>query len=734
MKKYFKNIKLLLLLIFMVNNLFSTIRYANYSSGNDATGDGTINNPYKTFYKSYTVAVSNDTIDLAGTFTWTNSDETGDETNTGYTLSKNLFIRGQGPGNTIIQAHSSPNSADRRVFTITNNYIVTFKNLKIMHGKSNSSSYNGSAIGSDYGTSSGVSLTLENVCVSYNSSVNASASVYNEGIFIAKNCTFENNTNTTSTSIALELYVSYPQKQRNIINCTFYNNTSTNASAPTVYVDRTGANILNSTFINNTNGIKIYGMSLNTNETIIANCIIANSTGYDIYSYRNAGSADNSVKVYNSIIETASSSTHIISYTNSLTGDQANLNITTPTTNGGNNLYTPTIPISQNSVAVDAGLSIGTVGNTYSGGAVIIPNNDQRGTIRTSSIDIGAYEYGGIEFPADYLNSQQSISNGNTTAISTTSNGFWLKASSTLAQGNYIVYGNNGISSITSSDLTNTSCDSRTNRIWYLDVTGTVNVTSTLDISVSTGNSVTAATFGNYKLLYRSGTSGDFSVIATGSAIASTDQVTFGSYSFNDGYYAVGTLNGVTSPLPVELKRLTAQNLNGNVILNWSTVTEINNAGFEVEKLIGKRWSKIGYVNGKGTSNIEQNYSFRDVKVLNGRYEYRLKQIDLDGKHEYTRSVQIQVGRSKTRLTLNPNPFNPTTKISYYIPEKTEIEIKLFDILGKEVATIQNKELKEEGEYDVHFNSTNYNLTSGVYFIKLKTNFEVITGKIVLMK
>ncbi|MDA0987298.1 MAG: T9SS type A sorting domain-containing protein [Bacteroidetes bacterium] len=186
--------------------------------------------------------------------------------------------------------------------------------------------------------------------------------------------------------------------------------------------------------------------------------------------------------------------------------------------------------------------------------------------------------------------------------------------------------------------------------------------------------------------------------------------------------------------LPVQLKSFTAQQLNGNVILNWSTVTEINNSGFEIEKLVGKRWSKIGFISGKGTSNIEQNYSFRDMRVLNGRYEYRLKQIDLDGKYEYTKSVQVQVGKSRTRLTLNPNPFNPTTRISYYIPEKTEIEIKFYDLLGKEVAIIQNKELKEEGEYEVTFNSTTNNLTSGVYFCILKTSQDIITEKIVLMK
>ena len=75
------------------------------------------------------MSVSGDIINLSGTFTWTDAGETGDVQYTEYTISKNITIQGQDPGNTIVQAHGSPNSADRRVFTITNGYTVYFKEL-----------------------------------------------------------------------------------------------------------------------------------------------------------------------------------------------------------------------------------------------------------------------------------------------------------------------------------------------------------------------------------------------------------------------------------------------------------------------------------------------------------------------------------------------------------------------------------------------------------------------------
>lgn len=377
----------------------STI-YVNSISGDDTTGDGNSGSPYQTFHKGYTMSASGDTIDLSGTFTWSDTNETGDTANIGYTISKNLTIQGQGPGNTIVQAESTPNTSDRRVFNISNGRTVKFENLKIRHGRGYegpAGTFYGGAIGSVYGSTNTVSLSLENVTISENySPLYATAGVYCEGSFSAINCTFQNNTKVDSGgSLALQLeYTGGTTKPRNIVNCTFFNNTSTDVNTPTVFIDRKGANFMNCTFIGNTNGIYAYALKENSDELYIVNCILADSGDYDIYHYARFSNYLNGIKCINSIVEEARSDYDTVNYTNSIVGNQVNLNIQIPTTNNGNNLKTPYLEIASNSVAVNAGTT-GSFGSTYSGGSIAVPLTDQLGAARSGNVDIGSFEYGG---------------------------------------------------------------------------------------------------------------------------------------------------------------------------------------------------------------------------------------------------------------------------------------------------------------------------------------------------
>ncbi len=220
---------------------------------------------------------------------------------------------------------------------------------------------------------------------------------------------------------------------------------------------------------------------------------------------------------------------------------------------------------------------------------------------------------------------------------------------------------------------------------------------------------------------------------------------------YNDRIYAAtseGLYQRYLSELPVELSSFTADANEGIVSLKWRTATETNNKGFEIQRSksrvqkteIGDRvgWEDIGFVNGNGTTAEMKSYSFTDNNIYRGTYKYRLKQIDFDGKYKYSEEVEVSVNAPATfALQQNyPNPFNPTTNIEYRILNKEYVTLKVYDILGNEVATLVNEE-KPAGAYTVRFNSHSdegQNLSSGVYFYRLQAGEYSSTKKLILMK
>ncbi len=192
-------------------------------------------------------------------------------------------------------------------------------------------------------------------------------------------------------------------------------------------------------------------------------------------------------------------------------------------------------------------------------------------------------------------------------------------------------------------------------------------------------------------------------------------------------------------PLPVELSSFTSSVSGRNAELSWSTSSELNNSGFEIERFeINSQnlsdWIKIGFVKGNGTVTSAKDYSFTDTGLNTGKYSYRLKQLDFNGNFEYySLSAEVVIGSpDKFSLSQNyPNPFNPTTKINYELPSDGSVNIKLFDMTGKEVAVILN-EVKTAGYYTVNFNAGN--LPSGAYIYRLSHNKFTDSKKMLLMK
>jgi len=131
-------------------------------------------------------------------------------------------------------------------------------------------------------------------------------------------------------------------------------------------------------------------------------------------------------------------------------------------------------------------------------------------------------------------------------------------------------------------------------------------------------------------------------------------------------------------------------------------------------------WAKIGFVKGNGNSNSPKTYSFTDNNIpSSGTYCYRLKQIDTDGSFDYSEIINVKMKIAlEFKLEQNfPNPFNPKTRINYSIPFDGNVEIDIYNIIGKKITTLLN-EFKSAGKYNITFNGED--LSSGVYFYKLK--------------
>jgi photosystem II stability/assembly factor-like uncharacterized protein len=173
--------------------------------------------------------------------------------------------------------------------------------------------------------------------------------------------------------------------------------------------------------------------------------------------------------------------------------------------------------------------------------------------------------------------------------------------------------------------------------------------------------------------------------------------------------------------VPVELINFEGWLNENETNLQWTTATEINNRGFYIEKSFNIiNWETIGFVKGKGSSTEINSYSFIDYKLTNQQIYYRLKQVDYDGSFLYSKIIEVEIPVDNFSLSQNyPNPANPSTNISFTVPEKTRVRINLYSISGEFVKEIVNEE-KDKGIYNITINLND--LATGVYFYRMTTN------------
>jgi hypothetical protein len=219
------------------------------------------------------------------------------------------------------------------------------------------------------------------------------------------------------------------------------------------------------------------------------------------------------------------------------------------------------------------------------------------------------------------------------------------------------------------------------------------------------------------------------SVGLTGNGIQYSDF----TWAYFDGTATIGAPND-SQIIPVELSSFSAKAIDGNVTINWSTASELNNSGFEVQRAFeGKEFVTIGFVPGHGTTTEARSYRFVDAGLSAGGYTYRLKQIDFNGTFAYSDEVNAEVTSPvQFELAQNyPNPFNPSTTIKFSIPQNSNVTLKIFNTLGQEVKTLLNQNM-ESGVHTINFDASELN--SGIYFYRLDAGQFSEVRKMTLIK
>ncbi|MFT4665462.1 MAG: hypothetical protein ACI9RM_000967 [Ulvibacter sp.] len=179
--------------------------------------------------------------------------------------------------------------------------------------------------------------------------------------------------------------------------------------------------------------------------------------------------------------------------------------------------------------------------------------------------------------------------------------------------------------------------------------------------------------------------------------------------------------------LPVELVDFEAEEKNENVYLNWSTATEINNDYFLIEHSIdGKQFEKIERVDGVGNSVLINHYNFIHKGPVNGVNYYRLRQVDYDGRFEYSDIVSVKLRSENKEVSVYPNFFSESITVKIPLLENNytsnnERTIKVFGVYNRLVQS--HKLPNSDDTIDLNFSE----LSEGIYFIRADMGNEDFT-------
>lgn len=179
--------------------------------------------------------------------------------------------------------------------------------------------------------------------------------------------------------------------------------------------------------------------------------------------------------------------------------------------------------------------------------------------------------------------------------------------------------------------------------------------------------------------------------------------------------------SSLQNPLPVEFLFFEAHFENGEVMLEWATATEVTNDRFEVERSVdGEYFSRIGQVQGHGDSKERIDYNYIDksigVHAFEGLY-YRLRQVDFDGKFDYSKMVMVPIEMAQSELTkISPNPFDSSLTINLIAGQDEEIRVDIYDLDGRNLFSALRPIVKGVNSVDVNYLDR---IPKGIYLLNI---------------
>ncbi|MEO5683829.1 MAG: T9SS type A sorting domain-containing protein [Chitinophagaceae bacterium] len=194
---------------------------------------------------------------------------------------------------------------------------------------------------------------------------------------------------------------------------------------------------------------------------------------------------------------------------------------------------------------------------------------------------------------------------------------------------------------------------------------------------------------------------------------------------------AVTGVTVMSATLPVEFVYFKGQKSNSGNLLQWRTATEQNNDYFSIERSEdGTHFVGIGRVAGSGNSSMPHDYTYSDSKTSAGNYYYRLKQVDKDGKSDFSKTILLSENAKGGLVQLYPNPVQASLAIAINNDSRGNGRIAVYDVTGRNVK--EETVIKNDKTLNTILNMSN--LIPGLYMVEIKIGNTYKLSKSILKK